>query len=136
MLLLNLVSESLNHALPIDLHFNMLLLNLLKLMLSIYSPSIFTFQYASIKPGCSVLTAHLPRHLHFNMLLLNQAIDVIKAILGEEFTFQYASIKPMQRIELYETKATFTFQYASIKPSMIHHLEPFLNYIYISICFY
>ena len=71
MLLLNL-QQLLSGYLPMDLHFNMLLLNFLDLVdfLDFFG---FTFQYASIKPTYGF--KHSP--------------------VFWEFTFQYASIKPV-----------------------------------------
>ena len=71
----------------------MLLLNLMVLlMLNIFVS--FTFQYASIKPGCYGLTKPTYIDLHFNMLLLNHRLDGCRGMGIYQFTFQYASIKP------------------------------------------
>ena len=72
----------------------MLLLNLAIGLLVIAFAKLFTFQYASIKPGA----------------FFGNTVEAI------EFTFQYASIKPVSSCPSSYVKTKFTFQYASIKP--------------------
>ena len=79
-----------------NLHFNMLLLNRFTFFPLRHTPSLFTFQYASIKPV--------------------DAVDDIDT--AGKFTFQYASIKPADLWAQLYPLDEFTFQYASIKPQL------------------
>ena len=98
----------------IDLHFNMLLLNLIRTKEKRGSYGYLHFNMLLLNPSSTLIISAYVKDLHFNMLLLNHE---------EMFT-------------LTSQDEQFTFQYASIKPRKWSNSEYSTSDIYISICFY
>ena len=94
MLLLNHGKKVAKAGTPINLHFNMLLLNHRDDPLVNLDMMYLHFNMLLLNLGIPYLRGCCNLHLHFNMLLLNPQSHGNFKTKSEKFTFQYASIKP------------------------------------------